>query len=147
MVATINSFHNALDCMNRRLENTCSLNRNEKFLKFSGRKMANKSSTRGCYSNQNCQKRAKPDRNEINQLSRPSKPLNSFSPQLLFFFHFKPTNGRAIKWLKQFKIQRNRKIQKQTHGRRCRKEISTDHTTAGRMHHGNGEARTGKRPF
>ena len=28
-VATINSFHKALNCMNSRLENTFSLNRNE----------------------------------------------------------------------------------------------------------------------
>ena len=32
VVATINSFHKALDCINSRLENTGSLNRNEKLL-------------------------------------------------------------------------------------------------------------------
>ena len=30
VVATINSFHKTSDCMNSRLEHTCSLNRNEK---------------------------------------------------------------------------------------------------------------------
>ena len=73
VVATIDSFHKALDCMNSRLENNGWLNPNENLLECSRRNVAKQSSLSGCYGNQNCQKRAKLDRNEINQLSRLSK--------------------------------------------------------------------------
>ena len=57
VVATINCFHRALDCMNSRLEKTGSLNRNEIILENSRRNVANSSSPPGCYGNQNGQKR------------------------------------------------------------------------------------------
>ena len=63
VVATINSFHKAIDCMSSRLENTGRLNRNENLLECSRRNVAKQSSHSGCYGNQNGQKRAKLDRN------------------------------------------------------------------------------------
>ena len=55
VLATINSFHKAFDCMNSRLEITCSLNRKENILDYSRRIVVNISSTRGCYGKQNGQ--------------------------------------------------------------------------------------------
>ena len=49
VVATINSFHEALYCMNSRLESTGSLNRNEKVLEHSRRNVAKQSSLSGFY--------------------------------------------------------------------------------------------------
>ena len=53
VIETINSFHKALDCMNSRLENTGSLNRNENLLEYFKRKVAKQSLLSGCYGNQN----------------------------------------------------------------------------------------------
>ena len=43
VVATINSFHEALDCMSSRLKGTGSLNRNENVLECSRRNAENQS--------------------------------------------------------------------------------------------------------
>ena len=77
VVATINSFHEAFDCKNIRLKETGSLNRNENVLGCSRRNAKKQSSSNGCYSNQNGQKRTKLDRNERNQFSRLQKQLNT----------------------------------------------------------------------
>ena len=76
IVATINSFHEALDCMNIRLKETGSLDRNENVLECSRRNAKKQSSSNGCYSNQNGQKRTKLDRNERKQFPRLQKQLN-----------------------------------------------------------------------
>ena len=49
VVATINSFHEALDCMNSRLKETGSLDRNENVLECSRRNAKKQSSTNGCF--------------------------------------------------------------------------------------------------
>ena len=77
VVATINSFHEALDCMNSRLEGIGSLNRNENVVECSRRNAAKQSSTNGCHDNQNGQKRTRLDRNERKQFSRLPKQLNT----------------------------------------------------------------------
>ena len=51
VIATINSFHKASDCMNSRLENTGSHNGNENLLEYSKRKVAKQSSLSGCHGN------------------------------------------------------------------------------------------------
>ena len=61
VVATINSFHEALDCMNSRVEGIGSL---ENVLECCKRNVAKQSSINGCHDNQNGQKRTKLDRNE-----------------------------------------------------------------------------------
>ena len=77
VVATINSFHGALDCMNSRLKETGSLDRNENVLECSRRNAKKQSSSNGCYSNQNGQKRTKLERNERKQFPRLQKQLNT----------------------------------------------------------------------
>ena len=77
VVATINSFHEALDCMNSRLKETGSLDRNETLLECSRRNAKKQSSSNGCYSNQNEQKRTKLERNERKQFPRLQKQLNT----------------------------------------------------------------------
>ena len=76
-LATINSFHEALDCMNSRLKETGSLDRNENVLECSRKNAEKQSSTNGCYSNQNGQKRTKLDRNERKQFPLLQKQLNT----------------------------------------------------------------------
>ena len=51
VVATKNSFHEALYCMSSRLKSTGSLNRNENVLDHSRRNVAKQSSLSGCYGN------------------------------------------------------------------------------------------------
>ena len=69
-VTSIESFHKALDCLNSRLNDQDSIDRNENVLEYSrfDQNVSNKntSSTR-CYSNQNGPKRTKHDRNERNE--------------------------------------------------------------------------------
>ena len=77
VVATINSFHEALDCMSSRLKGIGSLNRNEDVLEYSGRNAEKQSSSNGCHGNQNGQKRTKLDRNERKQFPRLPKQLNN----------------------------------------------------------------------
>ena len=77
VVATINSFHEALDCMNSRLKETKSLDRNENVLECSRKNAKKQSSNNGCYSNQNGQKRRKLDPNERKQFPRLQKQLNT----------------------------------------------------------------------
>ena len=48
VVATINSFHEALYCMSSRLERIGSLNRNENVLEYSRRNVAKQSSLSVC---------------------------------------------------------------------------------------------------
>ena len=79
VVARFNSFHEALECMNSRLENIGRHKRNENFLVCSRRNVAKNSSLSGCYGNQNGQKPTKLDRHEKNQFSRLPKQLNSSS--------------------------------------------------------------------
>ena len=64
VVATVTSFHEALYCMSSTLEITGSPNRNGNVLVFSKRNVAKQSSLKGCYGNQNSQKRTELDRNE-----------------------------------------------------------------------------------
>ena len=52
LVATINSFQKALNCMKSRLENNCPLNRIGNFLEVCRRNGLNDSSLRGCFCNQ-----------------------------------------------------------------------------------------------
>ena len=66
VVATTNSFHEALYCMSSRLESTVSLNRNENVLEYSRRIVAKQSSLSGCYGNQNGEKRTKLNRGHPN---------------------------------------------------------------------------------
>ena len=77
VVATINSFHETLDCMSRRLKGNGSLNRNKNVLECSRRNAEKQSSINGCYDNQNGQKRIRLDRNERKQFSRLPKQLNT----------------------------------------------------------------------
>ena len=77
VVATITSFHEALDCMNSRLEGIGSLDRNENVLECSRRNVAKQSPINGCHDNQNGQKRTKLDRNGRKQFSRLPKQLNT----------------------------------------------------------------------
>ena len=78
VVATKNSFLEAFDCRNSRLKETGSLNRNKNVLEYSRRNAKKQSSSNGCYSNQNGQKRTKLDRNEKKkQFSRLQKQLNT----------------------------------------------------------------------
>ena len=98
VVATNNSFHKALDGINSRLGNTYSLNRNQNILEYSRRKVANKSSTPGCYGNLNGQKQAKPDRHEIKKFSRPPKQLNSSSQrERITFYSLQPSKQSSKK--------------------------------------------------
>ena len=76
LVATINSFHEALDCMSSRLKGIGSLDRNENVLECSRRNAEKQSSSNGCHSNQNGQKRTKLDGNERKQFPRLPKQLN-----------------------------------------------------------------------
>ena len=134
-MATINSFHEALYCISSRLENIGSLNRNEDVLEQSRRNVAKQSSLSGCYGNQNNQKRTKLDRNERNQLSRPSEELNSsFQEKPITFLSLQLSKQSYPKTAK--KIQSVNKIQnkKQTRIRRCQKN-SIDYTTCGQIHH------------
>ena len=77
VVATINSFHEALDCMNCRRKETKSVDRNENVLECSRKNAKKQSSSNGCYSNQNGQKQTKLDRNERKQFPRLQKQLNT----------------------------------------------------------------------
>ena len=77
VVATINSFHEALDCMSSRLKGIGLFDRNENVLECSRRNAEKQSSSNGCYSNQNGQKRTKLDRNERKQFPRLPKQLNT----------------------------------------------------------------------
>ena len=77
VVATINSFHEALDCMNSSLKEIGSLDRNENVLECSRRNAKKQSSSNGCNSNQNCHKRTKLDRNERKQFPQLQKQLNT----------------------------------------------------------------------
>ena len=144
-VATINSFHKALECMSSRLENTVRINRNKNLLECSRRNVAKQSSLIGCYGNQNGQKRAKLDRNETNQLSRPSKQLSSSSQrkQLIFFSISTQKTVVSQNCRQSEKIQRIKIRKKQTHGRRCQKK-SIDLKTGGRIHHKNGGTKKGR---
>ena len=77
VVATINSFHEALDCISSRLKGIGLLDRNENVLECSRRNAEKQSSSNGCYSNQNGQKRTKLDRNERKQFPRLPKQSNT----------------------------------------------------------------------
>ena len=77
IVATINSFHEALDCMNSRLEGIELLDRNKNVLELSRKNVAKQSPINGCHDNQNGQKRTKLDRNETKQFSRLPNQLNT----------------------------------------------------------------------
>ena len=111
VAATINSFHEALDCMNSRLEGIGSLDRNENVLECSKRNVAKQSSINGCHDNQNGQKRTKLDRNERKQSSRLPKQLNTT-------FQEKPITFSSIQLSKQSKkrkiLSSVNKIQKKT---------------------------------
>ena len=77
VVATINSFHEALDCMNSRLKETGSLDRNENVLECSKGNEKKQSSSNDCYSNQNGPKRTNLDQNEKKQFPRLQNMLNT----------------------------------------------------------------------
>ena len=77
VVATINSFHEALACMSSRLKGIGSLDRNENLLECSRRNAEKQSSSTGCHGNQNGQKLTRLDRNERKQFSRLPKQLNT----------------------------------------------------------------------
>ena len=94
VVTTIDSFHNALNCMNRRLENNFLLNRNENVLEYSRTKEAQNLSLHGCYSNQNGQKQTKLDRNDINQFPRLPKQLKSNAGKPFPYFATQKTTGQ-----------------------------------------------------
>ena len=66
VVATINSFPEALYCMSSRIEGIGSLDWNENVLECSRRNVAKQSSINGCHDNQNGQKRkkARPERDK-----------------------------------------------------------------------------------
>ena len=144
VVATINSFHEAFDWRNSRLEETGSLNRNENVLECSRRNAKKQSSSNGCYSNQNGQKRTKLDRNERKQFSRLQKQLNTAVQHKQITFSSNQPNKQSVS-----NNSKNRKTtstrnsgKKQTQGSRCQE---TDNTTGGRAHHKNGETRNAKR--
>ena len=110
VVVTTNAFLRALDCMMGRPENNFSLNRNEIVVEYFRNKVANKSSPRVCYGNQNGQKRTQVIPIEKkNHFSRPSKQLNSSSQlNTNYFTQFQPINSRSAKLKKQFKSQQNK---------------------------------------
>ena len=148
VVATINSFHEALYCMSSRLESTGSLNRNENVLECSRRNVAKQSSLSGCYDNQNGQKLTMFGRNGKKKLLRASKQLNSSSQRKqITFSSFRPSKQSCQETAKTIQQSVN-KIQKkkQTQKRRYQK-TSIAHMTAGRMHHRNGEMMTERREF
>ena len=118
-VTTINSFHKALEGMSSRLENTEQLNRKECFLECSRRNVAKQSSLSGCYGNQNGQKRAKLNRNDTNQLSRPSKQLNSSSQRKqITFSSFQPNKQSCHKAADSQKKFSESKSEKKTDSRK-----------------------------
>ena len=98
VVATINSFHEALYCMSSRLEGIRSLDRSKNVLEYSRRKVAKQSSLSGCHANQNGQKQTKLDRNERKQCSRLSEQLNSnFQEKPITFLSLQLRNIRIQK--------------------------------------------------
>ena len=142
VVATINSFHEALDCMNSRLEGIGSLNRNENVVEYSRRNAAKQSSTNGCHDNQNGQKRTRLDRNERKQFSRLPKQLNTTVQDkqitLLSTQLSKQSYPNKSEFTEKTVPQIQKKTEKkQTRGPRCQ-EISIDRMTGGRIHHRNG---------
>ena len=96
VVASINSFHEAFDCMNSSLNETRSLNRNENVLECSRRNAKKQSSSNGCYSNQNRQKQTKLDRNEGKQFSRLQKQLNTAAQYKQIPFSSNQSNKQSV---------------------------------------------------
>ena len=86
----MNVFTRRFDCLYSRLSDTATLNRNEKFLEKSKRQNEtdNMKSRRGCYSNQDGQKRAKLVRNENMINSRLSNFHNTLSQNSLLNFFY-----------------------------------------------------------
>ena len=148
IVATINSFHEALDCMNSRLKETGSLDRNENVLECSRRNAKKQSSSIGCYSNQIGQKRTELDRNERKQFPRLQKQLNTavqLKPITFLSTQLNSTNSQSQINRKSKKNQyRKFGRKKQTQGTRCQE---TDRTIGGRSHHRNGETTNVKRAY
>ena len=147
VVATINSFHEALDCMISRLKETGSLDRNENVLECSRRNAKKQSSSNGCYSNQNGQKRTKLDWNERKQFPRLQKQLNTAVQHKPITFLSTQLNKQSCSnkaKIAEKSVSENRKKQKQTQGTRCQE---TDYTIGGRIHHRTGETTNGKRVY
>ena len=75
MVASIDQFHETLDCLNSRLVDTNTFINDENILEHSQERSAMdetlNTSSHGCYSNRPVQKRTKLERNENGQRLRP----------------------------------------------------------------------------
>ena len=118
VVATINSFHETLDCMSSRLKGLESLNRNENVLDCSRRNAEKQSSINGCYDNQNDQKRTRLDRNERKQFSRLPKQLNTTVQDKQITFFVNSTQQTVVP--KEIEIHREKKIPKSEEDRKNR---------------------------
>ena len=102
VIATINSFHEALDCMSSRLNGIGSLNRNENVLECFRRNAEKRSSSNGYHGNQNSQQRTRLDRNERKQFSRLPKQLNTTVQDKQITFSSTQLNKRSC--LKKLKF-------------------------------------------
>ena len=96
MIPGPNPFHEAFDCWNSRLKETGSLNRNENVLECSRRNAKKQSSSNGCYSNQNGQKRTKLDRNERKHFSRLQKQQNTAVQHKQITFSSNQPNKQSV---------------------------------------------------
>ena len=145
VVATINSFHEALDCMNSRLKVTGSLDRNKNVLECSRRNAKKQSSSSGCYSNHNGQKRTKLDRHERKQFPRLQKQLNTAVQHKPITFLSSQLNKQSVSNKSKI-VEKSVEIQKkkQTQGTRCQE---TDRTIGGRIHHRNGKTTNVKEAY
>ena len=86
VVASIEEFHRALNCLKSRLSNETQPDRNKEILERSGKRYnldrTKDTSSHGCYSNQSVQKRTKVDRNENGQNSRLSNCIQNSSSKI-----------------------------------------------------------------
>ena len=148
VVAIINSFHKALDCMDSRLEITGWLNRNENLLDKFRRNVAKQSWLSGWYGNENVQKRAKLDRSQKKStfatVETAKQQLKKKTDNFFFISTQQTVVSRYCKNSPKFSETISEK--KTDHRRRWQKN-STDRTTGGRIHHSNGGTKTVKRAF
>ena len=124
VIATINSFHEALDCMSSRLNGIGSLNRNENVLECFRRNAEKRSSSNGCHGNQNSQQRTRLDRNERKQFSRLPKQLNTTVQDKQITFSSTQLNKRSCLKKLKFSEKTISKNQKKIEKTDSRNEIS-----------------------
>ena len=113
VVASIECFHKALECLSSRLNDTVNTNQNENILKHSGLRDTldelNDASSRGCYNNSSVQKQTGLDRNENGQNSR----LSNCDPNTLSkLFHCKQSVDDTRKQYQERKSRMEEKPRK-----------------------------------